>query len=338
MYYYVELMRAQRGLRVVGILLGLFILTSIVVRLWFLHAQSPTALADEIEHSPTAHVTHTQLADGSIQTTVDDPANRAHAVIVRKGRAIRLTLTEPDNTYRAHHDSEDIIGSRSVSIDKNTGMAHVSLSFEHQMDFDLGSLLLVSLPMGLLVATMLGAPLAKENDGHLDLAWTKPVSREAYALATVGIDAAAIVISQLLFIAVLLLCTVTFDVPSLAFGSVVMMLLGLAAPLAWYALLTAAGASLRGCGLVIGLGWVAAIVIGAVAKATDGVQSAIGLAIHNVFQVLAYLDPLAYISFGDHGLISNGIVKTAAEAVIVLFVLSVLYIASAVLQWRRVEA
>jgi hypothetical protein len=196
--------------------------------------------------------------------------------------------------------------------------------------------------MGLIVATLLAAPLAKENEGHLELAWTKPVARERYAGAAFLVDSTAIVISQLACIAVGLLCIVMWTLPSLTLGSGGWVTIGLAlaVPIAWYACLTAFSASVkRGPGMVIGLGWFAALVIPSVMAATSDARSVLGQWIHVIFKGLAYIDPIVYIpSFHGHAGFHGNLLNSLGAALIVVVILAVVYLALAVLQWRRVEA
>jgi len=43
-------------------------------------------------------------------------------------------------------------------------------------------------------ASFLGLSLARENDGHLPVAWTKPASKAAHAAVKIGVDVAAIML------------------------------------------------------------------------------------------------------------------------------------------------
>jgi ABC-type transport system involved in multi-copper enzyme maturation permease subunit len=205
-----------------------------------------------------------------------------------------------------------------------------------------GILFLVSAGMGLLMATILGGPLAKENDGHLELAWTKPVSRELYALAGFGTDALAIVASQVLTIVTILIATAVWAVPHLRFedGAAGRIALALLAPLAWYAFLTTITASLkRGPGTAIGVAWVIAIIVPAIgsAVATHAAGEPIVEALHAVLATLTYLDPIAYIWFQRN----EDLVRfagTASSAAAWVAGLAVVYVVLAIAQWRRVEA
>lgn len=337
MYYYVELARAKRALRVALVLLGLFLLACIIFRL---SVHNRMGMETSIVHSPTAHVTKTTLPDGSVRTVVDDAARQTHAVIVRHpSGAIDLDATEPKSTHTDHH-ADFVMGSSSMNERVEGNVLHTTLHYRPEIPvFDLGTLFLVTIPMGLIIASMLGGILAKENDGHLELAWTKPVSRERYALEGIVVDAAAIVVSQLLAIAATLLASLLFFVPRFGFSAETgwQILFALAATLAWYAIVTAASASLRrGPGVVVGIGWIVALLIPGIAGVLEGVSSVSAVAawFYAIFHSLSFIDPIAYLTFHRN----EPIMMPFSSSAGVLCALVAGYVALAVAQWRRVEA
>jgi len=343
---YVEFLRAKRALFIIAIVIGVIVAIAVAMRLYSLNGGTPGSWIDRIQYSPTAHVTKAQLPDGSERVVVDDPAKRTHAVIVRKGRSFVMDLTEPSGA-RTEHGTVSM-GNFSVSSRVKNGVSHTVVSYQ-PLSFPLGWLFLFSLPIGLLAASLLGGPLAKENGGHLELAWTKPVSRDRYALSAIGIDSAAIAISQLAGIVGMLLCMVMFTVPKVVLTppSGLQILLAFLGPFAWYAMLTGISASLRRVGLVVGLSWLFAPNILGVAQATAHSELAPIRLIHAIAQGVAYLDPIAYLSAHTNFIdvmpvgtssSGNGVFTSLGPIVGVLFVLSLLYIAAAVVQWRRVEA
>lgn len=334
---FVEYARAKRALFIALILLGIFFLLALILRL-SLHDRAH--MEADIVDSPTAHVTRTTLADGSIRTVVDDPARQTHAVIVRSPKgAVDLDATQPPGAKRNRH-ADFVMGSTNFEQSVEGGKLHTKMHYVPERPrYDLGVLFLLSMPIGLIVASMLGGVLSKENDGHLELAWTKPVSRERYACGAMAVDAAAIVAAQLVCIAVGLLATLLFFVPPFTYGPEFgwWIVLAVGAPLAWYALLTCASASIkRGPGMVIGLGWAAALIVPGVAGALQQAKdvNAIAAWFYAIFHGISYVDPLAYLAF--HG---NATTMMSLHAsVAVLWALVVGYIALAVAQWRRVEA
>lgn len=340
MFYFVEYLRAMRAIRIVGIILGILLLIGIIFRLSFLNGTSPEAYVTTLQSSPTAHVSQQTLADGSTRITIDDPAKHTHAVILRSGKTVRMDVTEPSTSARQYHDTVSF-GSTSMNEDAHKGVSHVTMMYKPGADFTWGGLFQISILIGVIVASILAGPLAKENDGHLELAWTKPVSRERYALAAIGTDIAAIVVSQLGLIAVVLLGTAMWVMPAITAGrnAAELILFSLLAPVAWYACLTCFSASLRrGVGMVLGLGWFLALVIPGVYAATSHTYNPVGIGVHAIFMALAYIDPIAYVpSMSPHGAHENMFASMSVSLASVAL-LAIAYLAFAVLQWRRVEA
>jgi ABC-type multidrug transport system permease subunit len=90
--------------------------------------------------------------------------------------------------------------------------------------------------------------------------------------------------------------------------------------------------------MVIGMGWFAALVIPSVMAATSEARSAVGQWIHAIFKGLSYIDPIVYLpSFRNHVFHGN-LVDSLGVSLIIVVILTVVYLALAVLQWRRVEA
>ena len=336
-YFFVEYARAKRAIYIALILLGIFLLATIVLRLSVHDGHWQT----DLQGSPTAHTTQTRLPDGSTRIVIDDAARQTHAVIVKHANgSVDMDVSEPRTGSR--HSGEFIMGSSSMnsSVEGNTRHTRIHYLPESPV-YKLDILFLATIPMGLIVASILGGALAKENDGHLELAWTKPVSRERYAAASFIVDSAAIVLSQLLTIAVTLLATLMFFVPRFGWENDTgwYIFVALVGPLSWYALVTAGSASLRrGPGLVIGLGWVVALLVPGLAQALGGAAQVNPIAawFYAIFHGLSYLDPIAYLQL-NHGRAGLFALSIAASAG-VLCALFIGYLALAVAQWRRVEA
>jgi hypothetical protein len=345
MYYYAEVLRGMRALRVIAIILGILLALAILFRLWaFAEHNRPENLGAALQSSPTAHVTHKTLADGTLETIVNDPAKRVHAVIDRKGEMFRIDATMPPTNGMTHYSYT--IGASSTAENQRSGMTHISVTHDMTANIPVAILFAIAEVIGLVTATMLGGVLAKENDGHLEIAWTKPVSRERLALATIGVDIVTILVSQFaMVLLVLIICAMfvwpTFYSDAATLPAIAITLLG---PIAWYACLTAFSASLkRGLGMVVGLGWLAAIAIPAIAEGTAGSSSDFGRAIHWVFQPIAYIDPIEYVHLSFHGsggmsAMQNAPLGPLGVSAWMLLALTVVYLFLSVLQWRRVEA
>jgi hypothetical protein len=292
---------------------------------------------DYLSVSPAATVTSQHLADGSTRTVVNDPVRHKHAVILQHGNDFRIDVDEP--VSRNANDESFTMGNVHIVQNQNGKTQHVTITHLRDFTIPVAILFFASIPLGLLVATMLGGALAKENDGHLELAWTKPASRERMALLAMGVDTAAILIAEIFAIAVYLCCILLFGVPAFDTTQYVgtAILMTIVAPVAWYAALTAWSASLKShLGMVIGIGWAAALIVPGIAQPLRDSSSPVGRDVYAILHGLSYIDPIAYVSFG-HGS-SNFLVPSMGWAIVALAALAVVYLVSAVLQWRRVEA
>ena len=343
--YYVELLRAKRALVIAGVILAIVFVVAAIVRASLGHSvvrDIPAVYTD----SDTAHVTRTKLADGSQQIVVDDPKKSTHAVILqRPNGGFTVDAIEPND--RSHNDNMSM-GSFSIDSHPESGgrLKHTTIAFTPGIGtFYIGVLFLITIPIGLLMASMLGGALAKENDGHLDLAWTKPVTRERFALTAFGIDCAAIVFAQLGTIVVLLLASLLYLVPSLAVGPKDGWYIALSffGPVAWYALITVVSASFkRSPGGAMGLLWlVATLIPGIVAALEQGSHyNTVAAVFYAVFKGILYLNPIAYLSFSiGHRNNMHTLMGLSLQAEVgILAALIVGYLALSLVQWRRVEA
>jgi hypothetical protein len=340
MYYYVELLRALRALRVVGIILALGLVAGVLFRLSLANNHpAKTALSTLEQQTSTARVKRTRLPNGNTRIIIDDPQTRIHAVIDRRSDTTALSIMEFPQTGRSLH-SEGVVVRDLGDVRRGGTAANTNTVLNPGNELWWGSLLMVTIPIGLLVATMLGGPLAKENQGHLELAWTKPVPRETYAFAAVFVDVATMVVAQAATAVVLVLGSMLWAIPHVGFESGALLHIGLAliAPLAWYGCLTALSASLkRGPGAAIGIAWVAAIITPALAQSTLRSSWPVAQLIHLISTPLSFIDPLTYVWFQSNDA-AVSLARSESTTLIALAGLSIVYIALAVVQWRRVEA
>jgi len=193
------------------------------------------------------------------------------------------------------------------------------------------------------VASILGSSLATENCGHLEIAWTKPVSRTVRALGTFAIDlAAVIVIFGMTFAAAFLVASfldgqiirVTFDPPTLAkLGRFLLF------PVAWFGMSQGLTSRIHGkqAGMVIGLSWPIA----------EGLSllTAVSLALpfRGVVALLNYANPITYFPFWTfdesmhHGLRAYFGFGLTIDS-LALAAIATVGLAVATLGWRRLEA
>jgi hypothetical protein len=194
---------------------------------------------------------------------------------------------------------------------------------------------------GAIVATILCSALSKENDGHLEVAWTKPVSRATYASITMAVDAAGILICHIVTFALVLIPIVLLAHHTVLVGgpdTALQVLRFTIFPLAWYALLVAFSASLRGqAGIVQGLSWIVALGL------IGGLAAPLPALLHGVLQAIDYLNPILYTTYSvGNGSDTNGInigeSFGVAVSVAALTAITAGGWFAAVTQWRRLQA
>ncbi|MBV8637683.1 MAG: hypothetical protein JO322_06320 [Candidatus Eremiobacteraeota bacterium] len=338
---YVEWLRVRNTLRVLAIVLGAFILIVLVLRISFnQYITEDNAFIKHIKLEPGATVSQSVLPDGTKRTTIKSPSDNTTVVIDNHGiNGRHIVITEP--LSKAHeHEHRAVIGS-VVYNERNVGkMAVTTIDTNGSVPF-LYYMAIADLA-AFFIATVLAAPFARESDGHLEYALTKPVSRETFAVSVIGADLAGIIAASLMTIVALLLCQAMFEVPSFDFGGVntSAILMGIAAPFAWYGLLAASTASLkRGYGAILGFAWPVAILVVVFAEIPWG-DSLVGQLVHNVFWTISRIDPLSYISFtvdeNSAGQLTGP--PNFAPRLAIEFALFLIYSTLAVVQWRRVEA
>jgi len=344
MSYYVEFLRAVREFRVAAIVMGVVLLIACIARL-AVHEQAPSKVFGELMDSPTAHVSRTTLADGSVRTVVNDPVKRVHAVATIHGYHWHIDLVQP--AHGAPNTERVNAGAFSMSdVTRKNGTEHVVIDSSGIPPLPLGLLFLTSILPGFIMASRLGGVLAKENDGHLEIAWTKPVSRERYAAAAFAVDIATIVATQFVWLIMVMLILLAYFVSGFYLESGIGVHVGLAllGPIAWYAALNGWSASLkRGPGMVVGLGWLFAIIVPAIASGTASLVHPLAGLVHAVFTGLTYLDPIAFCGISVRGSVVSASVPAVgnislAASCAVLAALAIFYLAASLVQWRRVEA
>jgi hypothetical protein len=287
-------------------------------------------------HSGTKISTVT-LPDGIKRTIIDDPAEETHVVIDDHGYAGKhVVVTEP--TSRHEHTNHVSVGSISVMESRHGGMTTTVIDTNGAVPMIY--YMAIADVVALIVATMLAAPLAREMDGHLEIALTKPVSRFRFALGVIGADVAGILAASLLTIVALYACQLLFESPSLDFTGINAraIAMGTFMPLAWYAMLCAATTWTRSIGAVLGFAWPLAGVISLLTLVKP--SNVVALFIHDVASTLWHLFPFAYVSMAEPDGVgmatySGGHFELRLLAEILLFLV---YGALAIFKWQRVEA
>lgn len=183
-------------------------------------------------------------------------------------------------------------------------------------------------------ASLLGGSLARENDGHLPVAWTKPSSRVTHALAKMAVDLAGIAFVFMLTCAVVFIYFAAIGVIGdivVAPDSWTQLLRFVIAPAAFFGLVQALTSTLaRQAGMVIGFTWVGAF--GLIVLSIVNLPAPF----HAIVDFLNYVNPLVYIAFDID---KNGAVVTYGTAgAAALALIAVIGSATAIYRWQRSEA
>ena len=205
---YIEWLRVRNCLRTVAIILAVLVVLAVVLRISLARYASPATWVANITSDPGTKITHSVPEAGTKRTVIDDPADRTHVVIDDRGSAgTHIVVTEPSG--HSHHDSNlshvgNVVSSHSAGgITTTVVDTHGSVPMIFYMA--------IADIVALIVATILAAPFAREIDGHLEIALTRPCSRVRFALGSIGVDVVGILASSLLTIVALYLCQLLFE-------------------------------------------------------------------------------------------------------------------------------
>jgi len=339
--YYVEMLRVLRGLKVFAIILGVLFLIIVGLRVSVNKQFDPGRY---ISTSSTEVKSVRAEKDGSKTTIIDDRAKGTHVEIRQALGVYRITIIEKSKTAPGkrpgtHQHSEQVSSTMGASFSEEDvpGVGHVT-TIERNSTLPIDFLLIGAGFLAAFMATVFGNALSKENE-HLELAWTKPVSRENYALTAVGTDVAGILASFALAVCVMVAMSSLFGIPHFMTSTQTPLIaaVSLLFPLSWYALMQGMTASLRrASGLVLGLSWPAAFALSGLAQLRWNLQP--------VLQFLDTFNPVAYFIRGStDGQTSNTALTLIGSSsmftdAVMLLLLTLLGLTLAVAQWRRVEA
>jgi hypothetical protein len=189
-------------------------------------------------------------------------------------------------------------------------------------------------------ASIFGSSLAIENDGHLEIAWTRPISRTRHALAKLLIDIGAIVaVFALVYASGWLVVALLGDHPvrvSFDGQSLLKLARFLAFPLAWFGLTQALTAGIKGSwfGAIVGPLWPVCQALFAVGLLP------LPAPWHKVWQIANIPNPIAYFPFWTFDetfhvyQFGYGVVLD----ILALAAIATIGITLATLRWRRLEA
>jgi len=340
---YVEWLRVRNVLRVTAIVLGVVIAILLIARIAFSRELgNDDAIIAHVQMAPGSTVRHVTLPDGTPRTIIDDPNEQTHVTIDNLGYGGRhIVIVEPHK--RADHHNETVsVGSVQVLESANGKTDTTIIDTNGAVPFFY--YMAMADIVALIIATCMAAPFARENDGHLEVALTRPASRIMYGVQAMGVDIVAIVGASVMTIVAFIICQSLFEIPHFDFSGVntQAVVMGIAVPLAWYGALCAATASMkRGYGAVLGFAWPVAILIAAFAAIPWG-NSLVGQTLHGIFWFLSRFDPLTYasltISGGAAARTNPPLAADFGPRLAVELLLFVVYSALALIQWKRVEA
>ncbi|MDP9019019.1 MAG: hypothetical protein M3N19_11965 [Candidatus Eremiobacteraeota bacterium] len=340
--YYVEVLRVWRALRVFAICMAALVIIAAVIRM-SIGSPVQNRMLDTMK-SPTAHKTVQTQADGSITTIIQDDASGLRAVQTESGGVLDIKIYEKSKAAKHLKVSRDKVdagnGSGGVEVMADEKTLPDGTHFSHfilNRHVSLTIYLLIAGMIAAIFATIIGGSLSKENDGHLELAWTKPISREAYAATVFAVDAVGIVVAGALMLLTLAACTaIAIGMPQFTAdsGTLPTALKALLFPLAWYGIGQLLTASMRrGGGIVVGLMWVAALMIPAMLAFDNAF-------VRTVLRAVDTLNPMAYFGqFSMPGIPSPTLLAhNATSDIAALFALTIIAAIASLLQWRRLEA
>lgn len=333
---YVEWLRVRNAARTLAIVLGVMLALGLMGRIWVaLALHNGVVIVDDIKKDPGVTTTHSMYR-GHNRTTIVDPHKDATVTIDDRPDGGKLiTVVEPKRDKQNDTVNEGF-GSVTVSSTEGPIMRTTMIDTDAKTPFNI--LLIGAYVAGLVMATVFGAALARENNGHLEFAMLRPVPRERFALGVIFADLCGILICEALAVVALIVGQFFFEIPHYDFTGVTPVFVAaiVLIPLSWYAMLNAASASLkRGAGAILGFAWPVAAVVVELGQVKLG-DSAISQTIHAIFHTLAYIIPLNYASLNMH---DNGTAITnVGNNIIAATLLLLIYGALTIVQWRRVEA
>jgi len=347
---YVEWLRAGRCLKITAIVLGVLLVLIVALEYTFLNVGSKASLSGVELHTSNGEINARKILDGAT-TTYSTLLGTKRTTIVNSAKGVRVTVD--DHGYFGKHveifersvkGSEKLIGIGPVSFQRVAVPGGSMVTIDTNKPEDFAYLAAIATFIALIIATILGAPFARQNDGHLEIALTNPAPRTTLGLGAMLADVAGIAAAWLMTVAMLFLAHVAQNAPNYTYGprDTEVIVLGFAGVLAWYAMLCAATASMRRAyGVVLGISWPVAALAAVLAKADLG-DAPMAQLVHWGATPLSWIDPFTYLHFGPaftvNGRPAGSLAVSLQNELPALLILALVYVALAIVQWRRVEA
>lgn len=225
-----------------------------------------------------------------------------------------------------------------LALASGTGTIHISLDGgDRVIPIRWGILCYIAGYCAIIFATIIGASIAKENDG-VEMIWTKPLVRERVAAAYVALDLAAIVAAFLIGLVVVL---GILESVALRTGSRLELIadpragwiaaLGIGAAFMWSGLLQLATCWTVGRGgAAIGIGW-------GLAWALLGLAHMPPSSFHSIVMALNTFNPLAYFTTLTSNEAASVFALDIAARVAVVWGIGLAASLGAIFMWRRLE-
>jgi hypothetical protein len=348
---YVEWLRVGRYLKYTAWVLGALLVLIVIVEYTFLNVGGKSALAGVEVHTAAGNVNATEILNGATTTHSTLPDGTKRITIANAPKGVRVTID--DHGYSGKHveifersvkRSEKLIGFGPVSIQRVAVPGGSVVTIDTNKPEDFAYLAAIATFVALIIATVLGAPFARQNDGHLEIALTNPAPRTTLGLGAMLADMTGIAAAWLMTVAVLFIAHIVQYSPNYTYGArdTEVIALGFAGLLAWYAMLCAATASMRRAyGVVLGISWPVAALVAVLAKADFG-DSPMAQLVRWGATPLSWIDPFTYLHFGPaftvNGRPAGSLAVSLQSELPALLILAFVYVALAIVQWRRVEA
>jgi hypothetical protein len=322
---FTEWLRVRGLLKWVCVILTAFLLIAGVARLALLRID-PMSFVSDVQHDPGSKTSTTTLPDGTKRTIVVNDRKQVRITIDDHGydgERVDIVRAKPD-------DDQQNFSFGTLKVETATSSGGQETVIDTNQPTFFGDFAIVGTIVALIVATILGAPFAKESDGHLEIALTKPIGRLELASQTMLLDCGGIVAGFVIGVIYAAALHAVFQSLKVSFGAqdLVALGLGILTPVAWYCTVNALTASMkRGYGVVQGFALPVALLVYGLAHLPSG--NVLRDAVRVACQFLCYLDPFYYALRST---------PTTVYDLIALLVLALVYGTLAAFQWRRVEA
>ena len=327
----------MRTLRIVGYVLGAILVLAIACRPFSHDDFNQSNVGGRNPASIPAHID----ANGDTVREYTGTGGEHVKIVEDKNRVQTITIDKPVVAGSKRSDANVQIGPMKVRTHTAHGRRVAMIT--NDLNIPLTILLQIAFCVAAIVATLLGLALSRENDGHLELAWTKPASRDAYAFACIAMDVAGILATALAtLVTVVLVLTIYGGAGYIVVGPLVVgshtfttALFGTFFALSFYGIVLAATSSLRRGGLVLSILWPAALIL----PTLVGVRwMNLGL----IARALNTINPVAYfVAFATSPEATQLFTFAPNGEAIQILAVAVLFIAGITLslaQWRRLEA